>query len=175
MKTDLALYGGPKTVDKNFAWPVFDGNDVHAVTQVALSGQWGNPDCKGLVEKFENEFAAYCGSKFAISCVNGSVALRLALIALGVRPGDEVIVPPYTFIATASIVIEANCVPVFVDIDPETYNLDPTKIEAAITMRTKGIIPVHFAGLACDMDAIMKSAERHKHFVIADAAHAHGG
>lgn len=175
MKNDLAIYGGNRTVRKNFPWPIFDENDVHAITQVALSGQWGNPDCRGLVEKFENEFAEFCGSRYAVACVNGSVALRLALIASGVQPGDEVIVPPYTFIATASIVIEANCVPVFVDIEPDTYNLDPSKIEAAITQRTKAIIPVHFAGQACNMDRIMDIARKHNLFVIEDAAHAHGG
>lgn len=164
-----------KTVNKTFSWPIFDEEDVKVVTDVARSGAWGNPDCNGLVEKFEKEFASYCGSRFAVTCVNGSVALRLALIASGVRPGDEVIVPPYTFIATASIVIEANCVPVFVDIDPETYNLDPSKIEAAITPRTKAIIPVHFAGQACDMDHIMTIANKHNLVVIEDAAHAHGG
>lgn len=162
-------------MQKEFAWPIFDCDDVHAVTEVALSGQWGNPDCGGLVEKFEREFAEFCGSKYALSCVNGSVALRLALIAAGVKPGDEVIVPPYTFIATASIVIEANCVPVFVDIHPHTYNLDPSLIEAAITQRTKAIIPVHFAGQACDMDQIMDIADKHDLVVIEDAAHAHGG
>lgn len=175
MKNDLAINGGNKTVRKNFTWPIFDESDVHAVTQVVESGQWGNPDCRGLVEKFEREFAEYCGSKFALSCVNGSVALRLALIAAGVRPGDEVIVPPYTFIATATIVIEANCVPVFVDIEPDTYNLDPSKIETAITDRTKAVIPVHFAGQACAMDEIMDIARKYNLHVIEDAAHAHGG
>lgn len=175
MKNNLAIHGGTKTVKKNFTWPLFDDQDVNAVTQVARSGQWGNPDCRGLVEKFEKEFADYCGATFAISCVNGSVALRLALIASGVKPGDEVIVPPYTFIATATIVIEANCVPVFVDIEPDTYNLNPLKIEAAITARTKAIIPVHFAGQACDMDRIMEIARKHNLVVIEDAAHAHGG
>src|SRR5688572_24569858 len=92
----LAIDGGEKTVKKRFAWPVFDDADVDAVTAIARSGEWANPDCKGYVEKFEKEFAAFCGSRFAISCVNGSVSLRLALIASGVRPGDEVIVPPYT-------------------------------------------------------------------------------
>ena len=174
-KSDLAINGGTKTVTHSFNWPIFDESDVRAVTEVARSGQWGNPDCSGLVEKFEKEFAAYCGSRYAIACVNGSVSLRLALIACGVRPGDEVIVPPYSFIATASVVIEANCVPVFVDIDPRTYNIDPEKIEAAITKRTKAIIPVHFAGQACDMDMIMQIAKKHNLFVIEDAAHAHGG
>ena len=110
-----------------------------------------------------------------MTCVNGSVALRLALIACGVKPGDEVIVPPYTFIATTSIVIEANCVPVFVDIDPRTYNMDPAQIEKAITKKTKAIIPVHFAGQSCDMDAIMAIAKKHNLYVIEDACHGHGG
>lgn len=175
LKDRLAINGGPKTINKSFSWPIFDQDDVQAVAEVVASGAWGNPDCKGLVEKFEREFAAYCGSKYAITCVNGSVALRLALIACGVRPGDEVIVPPYTFIATASIVLEANCVPVFVDIDPETYNIDPKEIEKAITPRTKAIIPVHFAGQSCDMDTIMAIAKKHKLRVIEDTAHGHGG
>ncbi len=171
----LAANGGEKTVRKNFVWPVFDDSDVAEVMAIAQSGEWANPDCKGSVEKFEKEFSDFCGSRFALTCVNGSVALRLALIASGVRPGDEVIVPPYTFIATASIVIEANCVPVFVDIDPATYNLDPSRIEAAITPATRAIIPVHFAGMSCDMDRIMAIAAKHNLVVIEDAAHAHGG
>ena len=174
MSTQLAINGGPKSIEKQFPWPVFDEQEVKAVADVVASGKWGNPDCGDLVEKFESEFAAYCGSKYAITCVNGSVSLRLALIACGVKPGDEVIVPPYTFITTASSVIECNCVPVFVDIDPETYNMDPAQIEAAITDRTKAIIPVHFGGLACDMDAILAIAKKHNLRVIEDAAHAHG-
>ncbi len=174
MLPQLALHGGPKTVHTTFPWPIFNEGEVEAVAQVIRSGQWGNPDCTGLVEAFEREFADYCGAKYAVSCVNGSVSLRLALIACGLKPGDEVIVPPYTFIATVSTMVEANGVPVFVDIDPETYNLDPAKIEAAITPRTKAIIPVHFAGQACDMDAILDIARRHNLRVIEDAAHAHG-
>ena len=171
----LAILGGVKAVRTDFKWPVFDEADIAAVTEIARSGEWANPDCRGAVEKVEKEFANFCGSRYALSCVNGSVALRLALIASGVRPGDEVIIPPYTFIATASIVIEANCVPVFVDIHPDTYNLDPDKIEGAITDKTRAIIPVHFAGLACDMDRIMAIARKHNLAVIEDAAHAHGG
>ncbi|MEJ7643655.1 MAG: DegT/DnrJ/EryC1/StrS family aminotransferase [Chryseolinea sp.] len=174
MKNELAINGGIRTVKDSFNWPVFDARDVDAVTQVARSGQWGNPDCGGLVEKFEQEFANACGSRYAISCVNGSVALRLALIASGVRPGDEIIIPPYTFIATATAVVEANCVPVFVDIEADTYNLNPDLIEQAITSRTKAIIPVHFGGQACNMDTIMYIARRHNLVVIEDAAHAHG-
>ena len=174
MPQQLALHGGPKAVHTIFPWPIFDETEVQAVAEVVRSGQWGNPDCTGLVEKFEREFADYCGAKYAVSCVNGSVSLRLALIACGIELGDEVIVPPYTFMATASTVVEANAVPIFVDIDPETYNLDPTKIEAAITPRTKAIVAVHFAGQSCDMEAIMAIAKRHNLRVVEDAAHAHG-
>jgi len=174
MKRNLAINGGPKTLDKTFDWPVFDESDVRVVTEIIRSGKWGNPDCGDAVETFENEFASFCGSKYALTCTNGSVALRLALIACGVKPGDEVIVPPYTFIATASIVLETNCVPVFVDIDPDTYNISPEEIRKAITNRTKAIIPVHFAGQACDMDEIMAIAKKQHLHVIEDACHAHG-
>lgn len=174
MKSNLAINGGPKTIDKNFQWPVFDITDIESVADVVRSGKWGNPDCGDIVKSFEDEFAGFCGTKYALSCVNGSVALRLALIASGVRPGDEVIIPPYTFIATASIVMEANCLPVFADIDPGTYNIDPSQIEKSITARTKAIIPVHFAGQACDMDSIMAIAAKHNLSVIEDACHGHG-
>ncbi len=174
MKEELAINGGPKTVNTTFPWPIFDQTDADVVTNVVKSGRWGNPDCGDIVAEFEREFAEFCGSKYALACVNGSVALRLALIACGVKPGDEVIITPYTFIATASIVLEANCVPVFADIDPDTYNIDPAEIEKAITPRTKAIIPVHFAGQACEMDRIMSIAERHGLKVIEDACHGHG-
>ena len=134
MKTEkLHIHGGEKTIKKDFPWPVFDGREIKGLENVLKSGIWGAPDCDGLVQKFEKEFTNYCDAEFALSTVSGSVALRIALIASGVKPGDEVIVPPYTFIATATIVLESNCVPVFVDIDPATYNLDPHKIEEAIT------------------------------------------
>ena len=174
-REELAFYGGLKTVDKEFPWPVFDQAEVDAVARAVQSGAWANPNCDGMVAEFEQEFAGYCGTKHAITCANGSVALRLALLACGVKPGDEVIIPPYTFIATASVVAEANCVPVFADIDPDTYNIDPVAVEKVLTPRTKAIIPVHFAGQACNMDALMQIAARHNLKVIEDAAHAHGG
>ncbi len=174
-RNDLAYFGGPKTVDKQFPWPVFDQEEVDAVTRVVQSGAWANPNCDGMVADFEQEFACFCGTKYAITCANGSVAIRLALMACGVKPGDEVIIPPYTFIATASVVAETNCVPVFADIDPDTYNLDPSAVERAITPRTKAIIPVHFAGQACNMDALTDIAKKYNLKVIEDAAHAHGG
>ena len=114
------------------------------------------------------------GCSHGIAVVNGTVSLRIALLAAGIRAEDEVIVPPYTFISTASAVIEANAIPVFADIDLHTFNLDPAAVEAAITPRTKAIIPVHFAGQPADMDAIMAIARAHGLVVIEDAAHAHG-
>lgn len=174
-KEDLAHFGGTKTIDKKFGWPIFDESEVNAVAEIVKSGAWGNPNCDGQVLEFEKKFASFCGTKYALSCANGSVALRLALIACGVKPGDEVIVPPYTFIATASIVVEANCVPVFVDIEPDTYNMDPVAVEKAITPSTKAIIPVHFAGQACNMDALSEIAKKHNLRIIEDACHAHGG
>ncbi len=173
-KTKLAIHGGEKTIKKEFPWPVFDESDIQAVADVLKCGVWGDPDVSGLVARFEREFAAYCGARYAAASVNGSVAIRLGLIAGGVNPGDEVIIPPYTFIATATVVLEANCVPVFVDIEPDTYNIDPVRIQEAIGPKTKAVIPVHFGGLACDMDRIMAIARQHNLAVIEDACHAHG-
>ncbi|OGD21399.1 MAG: aminotransferase DegT [Candidatus Aminicenantes bacterium RBG_16_63_16] len=170
----LAIHGGEKTVKKTFPWPVFDDGDVKAVADVIRSGQWGDSEVSALVARFEREFAAYCGARHAVASANGSVAIRLALIAAGVKPGDEVIIPPYTFIATASVVLEANCVPVFVDIDPDTYNIDPAEIAKAVGPKTRAIIPVHFGGLGCDMDRIMAIGRQRGLAVIEDACHAHG-
>ena len=106
--------------------------------------------------------------------VNGTVSLRVALLAAGIEAGDEVIVPPYTFLATATAVVEANATPIFADIELDNFNLDPRAIEAAITPRTKAVIPVHMGGLPVNMDAILDIARRHRLTVIEDAAHAHG-
>jgi dTDP-4-amino-4,6-dideoxygalactose transaminase len=114
------------------------------------------------------------GCKHGIGVVNGTVSLRIALMAAGIRAEDEVIVPPYTFFSTASAVIEANAIPVFADIDVNTFNIDPKAIKSAITPRTKAIIPVHFAGQVADMDVIMAIAKEHRLTVVEDAAHAHG-
>src|SRR5205085_7622889 len=112
--------------------------------------------------------------KHGIAVVNGTVSLRIALMAAGIRAEDEVIVPPYTFFSTASAVIEANAMPVFADIQLDTFNLDPKAVEAAITPRTRAIIPVHFAGQPADMNALMRMAKKRKLVVVEDAAHAHG-
>ena len=169
----LAINGGPKVRKTAFpSWPVWDDSDCQALVDVCNSGQWW---CVGgtKVRQFEEEFAAYCGCKVGVCVPNGTIALLVALKALGVGYADEVIVTPYTFIASASSILEANAIPVFVDIDPETFNIDPAKIEAAITDKTKAIMAVHIAGLPCDMDAIMEIARKHGLKVVEDCAQAH--
>jgi len=126
------------------------------------------------VRALEEEIRPHVGCEFAIACASGSDALLLALMAIGVGPGDEVIVPPFTFVATAGAVARLGARPVFVDIDPATFNLDPRKLEPAITAKTRAVIPVHLFGLAADMDAIAALAARHGLAVIEDAAQAIG-
>lgn len=127
-----------------------------------------------FVQKFEEEFAAFCGTKHAIGVGSGTGALWLALLALGVGPGDEVITVPNTFIATAEAISYCGAKPVFVDVDEKTYNMNPAVLEAAITPKTKAIIPVHLFGQMADMDPIMAIARKHKLFVVEDACQAHG-
>jgi dTDP-4-amino-4,6-dideoxygalactose transaminase len=126
------------------------------------------------VAKLEEEFAAYCGTKYAVGVDNGLSALELSLRALDVKPGHEVIVPTHTFTATAAAATLAGATPVFVDADPETWNIDPAKIENAITPRTRAIIPVHLYGLPANMDMILSIAEKHNLVVVEDACQAHG-
>lgn len=126
------------------------------------------------VAAFEEEFAAYCGARHAIAVNSGTSALHLALLAAGVGPGDEVITTPFTFIATSATILYTGARPVFADIDPETFTLDPARAEAAITPRTKAIVPVHLYGHPADMDPILDIARRHRLTVVEDAAQAHG-
>ncbi|HYA25311.1 MAG TPA: DegT/DnrJ/EryC1/StrS family aminotransferase [Terriglobales bacterium] len=126
------------------------------------------------VENFEKEVAEYCGTRFAVACASGSDALLLALMALEAGPGDEIVTTPFTFVATAGSVARLGARPVFVDIDPGTYNIDPRRLEAAITSKTKAIIPVHLFGMSADMDTIMKIADQRNIPVIEDAAQAIG-
>jgi dTDP-4-amino-4,6-dideoxygalactose transaminase len=126
------------------------------------------------VQAFEQEFAAYCGTKHAIGVADGTNAVHLALRACGIGPGDEVITVSYTFIATTEAIMLAGATPVFVDIDPVTYNMDVSQIESRITPRTRAILPVHLYGQCADMDPIMEIAARHNLYVIEDACQAHG-
>ena len=174
MTSELALLGGRPVRARPFAsWPVFGRADEARLLRALRSGRWGRLQ-GDEVERFEARFAAMHGCRHGIAVANGTVSLRLALVAAGLRAEDEVIVPPYTFFSTASAVVEANMIPVFADIDPGSFNLDPAAAEAAITPRTRAIIPVHFAGQPADMSAIMRIARARKLIVIEDAAHAHG-
>jgi perosamine synthetase len=127
-----------------------------------------------FITRFEKMFADFCETRYAVACTSGTAALQLALYTLGVTTGDEVIIPTFTMIASANTVRHCGAVPVFVDAEPRTWNIDPELIEAAITPRTKAIVPVHTYGHPADMDAILALAERHDLVVIEDAAEAHG-
>jgi perosamine synthetase len=173
-KSDLALHGGrPVRARMPEQRAITGDEEIRAVTRVLRSGRLtalSNP----VVGELERRFAEYCGAKYAVAVNSGTAALHVALAALGVGPGDEAIVPPYTFIATASAVLQQNAVPIFADIDPETLNLDPTDFEKKITPRTKAVIPVHLFGLPADMDAINRIARRHGIAVVEDACQSHG-
>ncbi len=170
----LALIGGNPVRTKPFpSWPIHNKTEEKSLLRTLRSGDWGRLQGKE-VSRFENHFATAHGCAHGVAVVNGTVSLRIGLLAAGIEAEDEVIVPPYTFLSTATAVIECNAVPVFADIDLHTFNLDPTAVEAAITPRTKAIIPVHFAGQPADMRSIMAIAKKHNLFVVEDAAHAHG-
>ncbi len=126
------------------------------------------------VKKFEKNVENYLGSKFAIGCASGTDALQIAMMALDIKPGDEILTTPFTFVATTETIAILGAVPVYVDIDPKTFNIDVNKIESKITKKTKAIMPVHLYGQPCDMDEIMKIAEKYRLFVIEDAAQAMG-
>ncbi len=169
----LAISGGTPVRNRDFPqWPVWDEREEELLLKALRSGVWGIGSA--AIKEFEERFASICDTKFAISCTNGTDALFIALQALGIRAGDEVIIPPYTFQATATACLMCNAIPVFADIDPNTYNLDPEKFESAITERTRAVIPVHIAGNPAAMDRIMEIAQRHGLRVLEDAAQAHG-
>ncbi|HEX5576551.1 MAG TPA: DegT/DnrJ/EryC1/StrS aminotransferase family protein, partial [Gemmatimonadales bacterium] len=154
------------------AAPMLVGNEKAYVLD-CLDSSWIS-SAGQYVSRFEAAFADFCGVKHAVACCNGTAALHVALSALGVGPGDEVIVPTLTFVATANAVIQCGARPVFVDSEPETWNIDPALIEAKITPRTKGIIVVHLYGHPAEMESIVSTARRHGLFVVEDAAEAHG-
>ena len=163
----------PEIMPAKAAWPYFGDDEVLAAARVLRSGkinQWTGQE----VEKFQQEFAAFCGVRHAISLVNGSVALDLALYALDISPGDEVIVTPRSFIASASCVALRGAKPVFADVHRDSQNISAESIQKVITPRTRAIIAVHLAGWPCDMDPIMEIAEKYHLKVIEDCAQCHG-
>jgi dTDP-4-amino-4,6-dideoxygalactose transaminase len=174
----LALLGGEPAVpedQRHMDWPVVTKDDEEAVLRVLRSGKFvstaeGEPEVRGL----EEEWARFIGAKYCLAVSNGTAALALALAALGIGPGDEVIVPSFSFVASALAPLHQMAIPVFVDIDPVSFNLDATKIEEKISPRTRAILVTHLHGLVADMDEINAVARKHGLFVVEDAAQAHG-
>lgn len=155
------------------AWPIYDATEEQALHSVLHSDAWWSADgSEG--KRFEAEFAAYQQASFGLTCTSGTVALEIALRALGIGYGDEVILPAYTFVATATAILTVGAIPRFVDIQPDTLNLDSAQIEAALTSRTRAVVPVHVAGRPADLDAILEIARKHGLAVVEDAAQAHG-
>lgn len=174
---NLAINGGPKAADELDVpeWPQCTDQTIKNVVNTLESEKWCRVvDGATAVDRFEQEFADYHDAEYAIAVSNGTVAIELALRACGVRPGDEVIVPAYTFIATASAVACMGAVPVFADVDPQTYNIDAKSLEVAITDRTVGVVGVHFGGYPMDFDEILPVVRENNLFLIEDAAHAQG-
>jgi perosamine synthetase len=155
----------------NIAKPQIGEEEKKAVLEVLETGIIAQGP---RVKVFEEAFAEFCGVKYAVATTSGTTALHTALLALGIGEGDEVITSPFTFIASANSILYTGARPVFVDIDPATFNMDPALIEAAITPATKAIMPVHLFGLSCDMGAIMDIARQHNLLVIEDACQSHG-
>ncbi len=154
-------------------WPSFSSEEVEAVQKVLISNRvnyWTGTETR----EFEKEFATWCGAALAVALANGTLALDVALKALGIGPGDEVVVTPRTFIASISCVVNAGAVPVFADVEPDSGNISARTIAAVITPRTKAVICVHLAGWPCDMDPIMALSEQYGFKVIEDCAQAHG-
>lgn len=173
----LAITGGKPVRKKSFFhWPIYGRQEERALQKVLAGRNWGGyPFPNTIADRFAQKFAKFHGAEYGLAVSNGTVAIQVALKAAGIRPGDEVIVPAYTWEGTVGPVLLLNAVPVFVDVDPDTYCLDARLIEAALTEKTRAILPVHLAMSFADMDAIMKIAHSHNLVVIEDCAHAHGG
>ncbi|MHB1392553.1 MAG: DegT/DnrJ/EryC1/StrS family aminotransferase [Clostridia bacterium] len=170
----LVRNGGKPGKTKSFPeWPFSNERELELVQEVIKSKKWWRMNGT-KVEEFEKKFAAMHNAEYCLCVTNGTHAIELALAALEIGAGDEVIVPAFTFISTATAPIYCDAVPVPVDVDPKTFCMDPASFEAAITLHTKAVIPVHMAGHACDMDAICEIATRYNIKVIEDASHAHG-
>ena len=164
-----ALLGGKPVRSAAFpSWPMIEENDERQWMDVLKSKRW-NRVGGSYVQQFEKMWAEQLGAKHCLATANGTTSLFLSLNALGIGPGDEVIVPPYTFVATVNAVLLQHALPVFVDTDPETFQIDARKIEAAITPRTRCILPVHLGGSVADMDTILALGRKHKIPVVEDA------
>jgi L-glutamine:2-deoxy-scyllo-inosose/3-amino-2,3-dideoxy-scyllo-inosose aminotransferase len=174
--SDLAALGGtPIRTEPYPDWPVYDERDIQAVTDVIKSGRWGGYPYPGpKTAEFARRFAEMQGGGYAVPMANGTVTMEVALRVMNIGWGDEVLVPAYTFQATAAAVMSAGAIPVIVDVDDHTYCMDPKSAQAAITPQTKAIIPVHLGAEMADMDAIMELASQNDLVVIEDCAHAHG-
>jgi dTDP-4-amino-4,6-dideoxygalactose transaminase len=170
----LAILGGEPTINTPFpAWPQYDDCEREALMEVLDSRVWWRtPGTQTLA--FEKEFAAYHQAKHGIAVTNGTAALEVVIAALGIGPGDEVIIPDFTFVATASAVLTAGALPVMVDVLADTHCIDPALVEAAITPRTRAIIAVHMAGHPADLDALIAIARNRGIYLVEDSAHAHG-
>jgi dTDP-4-amino-4,6-dideoxygalactose transaminase len=170
-----ALLGGkPVRTKPTHQWPVFDEREDKAILEAVHSGKWFRGSGKN-VASFESAYAKATGAKNCLATNSGTSALFSSLEAVGVSAGDEVIVAPYTFIATVNVILLHHALPIFVDTDPETFQIDARKIEAAITERTTAIIPVHLGGSAADLDTILAVAKKHKLAVIEDTCQSHLG
>ena len=170
----LALHGGTAVRTGPIGqWPVFGEEEEQLLLEALRSGVWGSIDGT-FVKRFEREFADLHDARYGVATVNATMGLSVALKAVGIVAGDEVLVPPYTFIATASAALMLGAIPIFVDVDPETLLIDPSAVDAAVTSRTKAIVPVHHGGSPADMDGVMAAAKRHHLRVVEDAAQAHG-
>ena len=156
----------------SIAEPVFNGNEKKYLNECIDTG-WVSANGR-FVKEFQEKFAEYNGAKYAIACANGTVTLQLIIRAMDLSKDDEVIMPTLTYVATANAVVSCGATPVFVDVDPDTWNISPEAIEAAITHNTRAIIPVHLYGLSCDMTALMDISKRYGIPIIEDAAEAHG-
>jgi dTDP-4-amino-4,6-dideoxygalactose transaminase len=172
----LAIAGGAPVRNKSFTeWPQFDERERQAILDVLGSRNWGGyPSPNHLAALFSQRFAAHHDARHALCAANGTVTLEIALKAVGIQPGDEVIVPAYTFEATAAPVLRLGAIPVFVDVLPDTYCIDAVAAEEAVTSHTRAIIPVHLAMSMADMDALTELAAQHGLKIIEDCAHAHG-
>jgi perosamine synthetase len=172
----LALLGGAPTVTEptDFVWPPITPADIRAVTALLERGELSYYGREGEVEALENAFGAYIGVPFTLACSSGTAALHSAFFGLGLGAGDEVIAPTFTFLSTVMPLFVVNAVPVLVDCEPDTGNIDPARIEAAITPRTKAVVIVHVNGHACDMEPIVDLCRRRNLRLVEDASHAHG-